>query len=114
MGLLDFFKKSDINAETERWRQAPGGVLLDVRREEEYADGHIPGSLNLPLDEIARAEAVIPDKAAPLFIYCLSGGRSSRAAAELKALGYGDVRNIGGIRAYRGELETGIPGENRE
>ena len=96
---------SDINEGVEDFRATPGAVLLDVRNPDEYAAGHIPGSINLPLPAIAAAPERIPDKSAPLFIYCLSGGRSSSAVSALEAMGYTNLTNLGGIRAWRGEIE---------
>ena len=89
----------------------PGYVLLDVREArifngaspliEGVPGGHIPGAVNLPLSRIASADW---DKSAALFVYCLRGSRSLRAVATLRSMGYADVRSIGGITAYRGEL----------
>ena len=105
MGFFDFLKGPDIHAGLERFRATPGALLLDVREADEYAAGHIPGSLNLPLSAIDTAEISIPRKDTPLFVYCLAGTRSSQAVARLQRLGYAKVENIGGIRAYRGETE---------
>ena len=105
MGLLDFFRRADINEGVRAFRAAEGAVLLDVREAQEYASGHIPGSVNLPLSEISGAPERIPEKGTPLFVYCLSGNRSSGAVGALKSMGYTDVTNIGGISAYRGKLE---------
>lgn len=79
-------------------------MLVDVRTPDEYSDGHIRGSINIPLQRISEAEAELPDKSAPIFIYCRSGARSGRAAAVLGGMGYKNVRNIGGIMSYRGEV----------
>lgn len=106
MGFFDFLKTPDINAGLERFRAAAGAMLLDVREADEYADGHIPGSVNLPLSSLATAEITVPDPETPLFIYCLSGARSAQAQARLKKMGYKNVENIGGIRGYRGEKES--------
>ena len=57
MGIFDMFRTPDINAEVERFRAEPGAALLDVRESDEYAEGHIPGSVNIPLSDIARVEA---------------------------------------------------------
>ena len=94
----------DINRGVEEFRGTPGAVLVDVRTPQEYAEGHIPGSINVPLQAIIKVEEAVPDKAVPIFVYCLSGARSRRAAAFFGKLGYMDVRNIGGISAYSGEL----------
>ena len=83
----------------------PGAVLLDVRERDEYAAGHIPGSVNLPLSELHSAEDRFPDMDTPLFVYCLSGARSGKAIAALKEMGYTKLTNLGSIRAWRGEIE---------
>ena len=103
--FFDWLKAPDINRGVQQFLNTPNAVLLDVREENEYAGGRIPGSVNLPLSRIGEAAKVVPDPSAPLFVYCLSGGRSSQAAAYLRRNRYEDVTNIGGISAYRGELE---------
>ena len=85
----------------------PAIRLVDVRTPEEYREGHLPGSLNLPLDELARAEKALPDKQAPLYVYCLSGARSGMACRMLLKMVYAKVVNIGGIGGYRGRVESG-------
>jgi rhodanese-related sulfurtransferase len=98
-------KKSLIDEEVERFRKTPGAVLLDVRTVDEYASSHIPGSTNIPIQQIQNVEIVITDKSTPLFVYCRSGRRSGEATTWLKNAGYTDVTNIGGIINYRGKLE---------
>lgn len=72
--------------------------LLDVRSRGEFASGHIDGSTNLPLDElVTRIGEVAPDKSAPLLLCCASGVRSRMAAALLVRMGYGQVRDGGGV-----------------
>ena len=104
MGLLDFLKGPDINAGVKEFRETAGAVLVDVREADEYAEGHIPDAVHLPLSAIQTAPQVLSDKDAPLYLYCLSGARSGRATAALKQMGYTNVRNIGGINAWRGEV----------
>lgn len=106
MGFLDFLKTPDIGEGLARFRSTKGAVLLDVREPDEYADGHIPGSVNLPLSCLDTAEISIPSRETPLFVYCLSGSRSAQALSRLRKLGYQKVENIGGIRSYRGEKES--------
>jgi rhodanese-related sulfurtransferase len=105
MGFFDCFKTPDLQEGLDRCRATAGAVLLDVREPDEYAAGHVPGSINLPLSAIDTAEIQLPRRDAPLFVYCLAGTRSARAVARLKAMGYSSVENIGGIRSYRGEIE---------
>ena len=105
MYSFNFFKGPDINAGVEQFEATPQAILLDVRTRPEYAEGRIPRSRNLPLDELSRAEEEIPNRSTPLFVYCLSGARSRQAAAMLQRMGYSSVTNIGGISGYRGERE---------
>lgn len=73
-------------------------TLVDVRREEEYAEGHIPGAVLLPMDVLVnRAEEMLTDKTATILVYCRSGDRSAKAALQLTALGYETVYDFGGI-----------------
>lgn len=72
--------------------------VLDVRSRGEYAGGHIDGSINLPLDELAQQIGrVAPDLHAPLLLCCQSGMRSGMACQLLAQLGYTQVRNGGGV-----------------
>ena len=59
----------------------------------------------MPLDNLGRIDDVVPDENTPVFVYCLSGGRSGRAVSIIKQMGYTNVTNIGGISAYRGKVE---------
>ena len=105
MGFFNFLKRPDINEGVKTFTATQGAVLLDVREPKEYASGHVPGSVNLPLSEIGSAAARFPEKGTPLFVYCLTGNRSSRAVGALKSMGFTSVTNIGGIGSYRGALE---------
>lgn len=105
MGLFGFGGSTDINQGVEQFRATPGAVLLDVRTPDEFAGGHVPGAVNVPLQQIGIAEMAVPQKTTPLFVYCLSGARSAQATAALKRMGYDDVRNVGGIGSWRGEVE---------
>lgn len=97
----------DINKLALKARKENGAVLLDVRTREEYKGGHIGGSVNLPLDNIESAHTIINKKDTPVYVYCHSGARSSRACRQLRAMGYKEAVNIGGICSWRGEIETG-------
>ena len=105
MGLFNFFRNTaDINTGVAEYETTDGAVLLDVRTAEEYRDGHIDGSVNIPLDRISAVENIVKDKSTPLYVYCLSGGRSGQAVSYLKQMGYTNVKNIGGISSYRGKV----------
>ena len=105
MRFSDFLKGPDINQGVREFSTTAGAVLLDVRTPSEYAEGHIPGSKNLPLQSIDKVEKMVENKATPIFVHCLSGARSRQAAAILKQMGYTNVKNIGGISAYAGKVE---------
>ena len=78
-----------------------GIVLLDVRTAEEYAAGHIAGSILIPVDKIAaEAGTKLTDKNAVLFVYCRTGHKSAIAAAELVKMGYTQVFDLGGINSW--------------
>ena len=81
-------------------------VLLDVRTQEEFAEGHIGGAVLLPYDQVEqKAVGLLPDKDKPIIVYCRSGRRSAIAAESLRGLGYKDVKDFGGISRWQGELE---------
>jgi len=73
-------------------------IVLDVRTQAEYAEGHIENAVLLPVDEIsAKAEEVIKDKDAKILVYCRSGNRSAAAAKNPISMGYTNVYDFGGI-----------------
>lgn len=80
-------------------------LLVDVRTSEEYNSGHLPNSINLPLDVAHTITQVIENKDAKIFVYCLSGARSETARQMFTKLGYTDVTNIGGIQDWTGAIE---------
>ena len=81
-------------------------IILDVREQEEYDSGHIPGAILIPYTEIEnKAKEMLPDKDAQILVYCRSGRRSKIAAKSLLKLGYTNVKEFGGIIDWKGELE---------
>ena len=105
MSIFDFFKQPDINKGLKEYAEAENAVLLDVRTPQEYGEGHIPGSKNVPLQTLDKVRSVVENKDAELFVYCYSGARSRQAVAALGQMGYTNVQNIGGIAAYSGKVE---------
>lgn len=104
MSFMDFLKRPDINKGVEEWRNTTNAVLLDVRTVDEYRQGHIDGSLNIPLQDIHSVRNNIPDLDKPIYVHCLSGARSAQATSVLKSMGYTNVTDIGGINSYRGKV----------
>lgn len=84
---------------------------VDVREPDEYATGHIPGALLLPLGQVkARADQVLPDKDAQWLVYCRTGRRSAEAIARLEAMGYRNLWDLGGILGWPYEVEGDFEG----
>lgn len=105
MGFFDFLRQPDVNQGVNDYKNTAGAVLLDVRTPEEYSEGHIPESKNVPLQTLDNVRSVVENKDTELFVYCYSGARSRQAAAALGQMGYTKVNNIGGIASYRGKVE---------
>ena len=88
--------------------EASDCIILDVRTEEEYEEGHIPNAICVPNEIISGDQGQIiselPDKEQTILVYCRSGRRSKEAAQKLAAMGYTDIREFGGIIDWDGEL----------
>ena len=81
-------------------------IILDVRRPDEYAEGHIPGAINVPNEEIGTTEiAELPQKSQLILVDCRSGRRSKEASEKLVKFGYTNIVEFGGIQDYEGEIE---------
>lgn len=72
-------------------------VIIDVREEDEYKQGHIKNAVLIPLNTIDENNPQLPDKNQTLLIYCRSGNRSAKAAKKFIKLGYQNVYDFGGI-----------------
>ena len=105
MGFFDFLRQPDVNQGVNDYKNSTGAVLLDVRTPQEYSEGHIPESKNVPLQALDNVGSVVENKDIELFVYCYSGARSRQAATMLGQMGYTKVNNIGGISSYRGKVE---------
>ena len=102
MSFFEPISGADFDDKLKAAREIPGAVILDVRSAAEYAGGHVPGAVNVPLNQIPAMDR---PKDAPLFLYCRSGARSGQAARLLQGSGYTRVTNIGGIISYHGPVE---------
>ena len=87
-----------------------GYLIVDVRRADEFAAGHIKGAINVSNEDIQAEEEdaleALPDKSQMLLIYCRSGNRSKEASGKLAELGYTNVYEFGGINTWQGEIVT--------
>jgi rhodanese-related sulfurtransferase len=79
------------------------GVVIDVCSATEFAESHIKGALNVPLDELeARLDKAVKNKSTPLILVCAAGARSKRAQAMAQKLGYEKVHSLhGGLKAWK-------------
>ena len=91
-----------INDYIKVYQEQPDIVLLDVRTEAEFDEGHIPGSINIPLDELPYM--LDAPAGSTVYVYCRSGRRSGNACYILQEEGFDPV-NIGGILDYTGPKE---------
>ncbi|MBR6535408.1 MAG: rhodanese-like domain-containing protein [Clostridia bacterium] len=87
--------------------QKTGYIILDVRRPDEFAAGHIPNAINVPNESISTNEITeLPDKDQLIMVYCRSGRRSKEASEKLVKLGYTNIVEFGGILDWKGEIVT--------
>ncbi len=87
--------------------QEAGYIILDVRRPDEFAAGHIPNAINVPNESIGTSDIPeLPDKDQLIMVYCRSGRRSKEASEKLVKLGYTNIVEFGGILDWKGEIVT--------
>lgn len=81
-------------------------IILDVRTQAEYNQGHIPNAICIPNETIdENVVNKLPDKNQMILVYCRSGNRSKQAAEKLKKLGYTNLIEFGGIIDWKGKIE---------
>ena len=92
----------------EMMEMEDGHVIVDVRRQDEYRKGHIPGAVLIPNESISVAPpAELPDKDQVILIYCRTGARSKQAAQKLADMGYTNLYEFGGIMNWTGPVVKG-------
>jgi phage shock protein E len=97
-----FFKRlSQVSPAEAKRLVGEGAKLIDVRSPAEYATGHLPGSINIPVNELGARAAELGPKDAPKVIYCASGTRSAIARSMLKGQGFKQVFNLGAMSRWR-------------
>ena len=100
------YRQISMDEAVKMMRDEKDYIILDVRRPDEFAEGHIPGAINVPNEEIGTAEiAELPNKSQLILVYCRSGRRSKEASEKLVKLGYTNIVEFGGIQDYKGEIE---------
>jgi rhodanese-related sulfurtransferase len=101
-------KESDVREIKARLDRGEKLILVDTREESEWGRGHLPNAIHLGKGVIERdIEQRVPDKAAPLVLYCGGGFRSALAADNLQKMGYTNVISMDG--GWRGWNEAGYP-----
>lgn len=106
-GMPMTYKMVSIAEGLEIAKNNPDAIIVDVRHDDEYKAGHIPGAVLLTMETITAETAakVLPDKNQMILIYCRSGRRSKIATQTLLELGYTNLIEFGGILDYKGKVE---------
>lgn len=100
------YRKISMEEAVTMMAQESDYIILDVRRADEFASGHIPGAINVANESIGTAEIPeLPDKNQLILVYCRSGNRSKQASQKLADLGYTNIVEFGGIIDWPGDIE---------
>lgn len=100
VGYALFKARGDVSSDEAHRLVQKGARLVDVRTPQEFATGHIPGAVNIPLQELERRMPELDGKDRPIVVYCRSGNRSSNAARMLEKAGYTDIHNLGAMTRW--------------
>ena len=106
-GMFQIFEYKQISQDEAKqmMEKDDGHVIVDVRREDEYAEGHIPGAILIPNESIENEPPLeLQDPGQIILIYCRSGRRSKEAAKKLADMGYSNVYEFGGIIDWTGDI----------
>ena len=101
------YRQIAMDEAVDMMAQETGYIILDVRRPDEFAAGHIPNAINVANETIGTAEIPeLPDKNQLIMVYCRSGRRSKEASEKLVKLRYTNIVEFGGILDWKGEIVT--------
>jgi len=101
------YKQISQEEAKEMMSRDDGHVIVDVRRQDEYDAGHIPGAILIPNESIGcDSPEALPDYDQIILIYCRTGNRSKQASEKLAAMGYTNIYEFGGINTWTGEIVT--------
>ena len=101
------YRQITMDGAVDMMAQETGYIILDVRRPDEFAAGHIPNAINVPNESIDTDDIPeLPDKDQLIMVYCRSGRRSKEASEKLVKLGYTNIVEFGGILDWKGEIVT--------
>lgn len=99
------YRQISMDEATEIMKKESGYIILDVRRPDEFSEGHIPKAINVPNENIGNTEiSELPNKEQLILVYCRSGRRSKEASQKLVKLGYTNIVEFGGIIDWKGEI----------
>lgn len=100
------YKQISQEEAKEMMAKDDGHVIVDVRRQDEYNAGHIPGAILIPNESIDKERPKeLPDLDQIILVYCRSGRRSKEASGKLAKMGYTNIYEFGGINTWPGETE---------
>ena len=103
------YRQITMQEAVELMKKEDNYIILDVRTEQEYVAGHIPGAIVVPNETIGTEEiAQLPDKDQLIMVYCRSGNRSKQASDKLVKLGYTNIVEFGGIIDWPRETVSGM------
>ncbi len=106
-GMVRSYTQISQEEAMEMMQKDDGHVIVDVRRQDEYDQGHIPGAILIPNETIdTEMPEELPDKEQIILIYCRRGNRSKEAAQKLFDMGYDNAYEFGGINIWTGEIVT--------
>lgn len=109
-GMVNGYTQISVDEAEKMMQRDDGHIIVDVRRQDEYAAGHIPGAVCIPNESIGTGKpALLPDFEQIILIYCRSGRRSKEAAQKLFDMGYNNVFEFGGIIDWKGETVAENP-----
>jgi len=100
IGNLLLKRRGTINSPDARRLVEAGARLVDVRTPQEFATGHLPGAINIPVQDLESRLAELEEKQRPVVLYCRSGSRSGSAARILKGAGYAAIHNLGAMTRW--------------
>ena len=105
---INTYRQITMDEAVTMMAQETGYIILDVRRPDEFAAGHIPNAINVPNESIGTDEIPeLPNKDQLIMVYCRSGRRSKEASEKLVKLGYTNIVEFGGIIDWKGETVSG-------
>lgn len=101
---LKTYRQITMNEAASIMKSEKDYIILDVRRPDEFSEGHIPNAINVPNEIIGTSEiSELPNKNQLILVYCRSGRRSKEASQKLVDLGYTNIVEFGGILDWSGE-----------